>query len=147
MDAREQLTDRPSFEVAERGYLATLDEVRTAVDAAAPGLQWRDGVASRTDRGVCGAPFDRVDGAKTGIYTSGDAVGAIADERWPQVVAAVTDLLGARGFGEVTVLQDEPGAHEISVGDPATGARVVLGTNANTILTLYGGCFLVEGGD
>ncbi len=146
MDARDQLSTRPSFEAAERDYLALLGDVRATVDAASPGLQWRDDTASRSDRGVCGAPFDRVEGAKTGIYTSGDAVGAIPDERWPEVVASVTDVLRDRGFGEVTVLQDEPGSHEISVGDPATGARVVLGTNVNTILTLYGACFLVEDG-
>lgn len=146
MDAQEQLTSRPSFEAAERDYLDTLDEVRATVGAAVPDLQWRAEAASRSDRGVCAAPFDRVDGAKTGIYSSGDAVGAIPDQRWPEVLASVTALLRDRGFGEVTVLQDEPGAHEVSVGDPATGARVVLGTNVNTILTLYGGCFLVEDG-
>ena len=39
----------------------------------------------------------------------------------------------------------EPGAHEISVGDPRTGARVVFGTKVGTILTRYGGCFLQAG--
>lgn len=146
MDPREQLAQRPTFEEAEKRYLALLADLRDIVDAQQPGLRWNEAEPVRSDRGGCGAPFDRVDGAKNGNYTFDGAEGAVEDANWTKAVDAMKAPLAAQGFTEVTVLQDEPGAHEISVGDPATGARVVFGTKAGTILTLYGACFLLEQG-
>ena len=85
-----------------------------------------------------------VEGAKNANYS----VGRGATRAVPTPVAAdrrrPARPLTAKGFTEVTVLQDEPGAHEVSVADPGTGARVVFGTKTGTILSLYGGCFLLE---
>lgn len=146
MDARAQLEQRPTFEEAEAGYLALLRELRRVLDERAPGLRWLEPEPSRSDLGGCGAPFDRVDGAASGIYTAGDAAeGAVEDARWQATLDALLVPLRDRGFDQVTVLQDEPGAHEVSVGDPRTGARVVVGTKVGTVLTLYGGCFLEAG--
>lgn len=146
MDPREQLAQRPSFEEAEKGYLALLTDLRSIVDEQQPGLRWNEAEPVRSDRGGCGQPFDRVDGAKNGNYTFDGAEGAVEDANWQRTLDAMKAPLAAQGFTELQVLQDEPGAHEVSVGDPATGARVVFGTKTGTILTLYGGCFLLEAG-
>lgn len=144
-DPREQLAQRPSFEEAEQGYLALLSDLKGVIDERSPDLQWQaDGPGERS-MGGCGSPFDRVKGAKNANYSLGrGAKGAVSDEQWDPTVQALMDPLKARGFTQVTVLQDQPGAHEIAVGDPATGARVTFGTKKGTILTLYGACFLQE---
>lgn len=146
MDAREQLAQRPSFEQAEQGYLALLADLKRIVDEKAPGLDWPSDQPAQRSRGGCSAPFDRVEGAENANYSIGrGAHGAVGDAVWQQTVDALLVPLTAQGFTEVTVLQDQPGAHEISVGDPDTGARVVFGTKVGTVLSLYGACFLHEG--
>ncbi|XKG26146.1 LppA family lipoprotein [Phycicoccus jejuensis] len=143
MDPREQLAQRPTFEEAEKGYLALLVELRDTIDAQAPGLEWQADAPSQRSRSVCSAPFDSVEGAENANYSIGrGAKGVVPDERWQATVDAMLVPLREQGFSEVTVLQDEPGAHQVSAGDPATGARVEFGTKAGTVLTLYGACFL-----
>lgn len=145
MDAQEQLAARPSFEQAERGYLDLLTDLKRVIDEQVPGLEWQADAPSERSRSGCSEPFDRVEGAKNANYSIGrGAEGAVTDAQWQPTVDALLVPLKAQGFTDLTVLQDEPGAHEVSVADPSTGARVVFGTKAGTILTLYGGCFLLE---
>ncbi|MGG5259069.1 LppA family lipoprotein [Phycicoccus avicenniae] len=144
-DPREQLAQRPTFEAAERGYLDLLAELKRILDERVPGLEWQSEGPAERSRGGCGEPFDRVDGAENANYSVGrGAMGAVPDAQWQPTVDALRVPLGEQGFTQVTVLQDEPGAHEVSIGDPHTGARVVFGTKVGTILTLYGACFLRE---
>lgn len=142
-DPQAQLAQRPTFEEAEKGYLTLLADLKRIVDEQQPGLEWQESEPTLRDRGGCAAPFDRVEDAKRGVYGIGrGAKGAVEDGTWQPTVDAMLVPLRAAGFTEVTVLQDQPGAHEVSVGDPSTGARVVFGTKTGTILTLYGACAL-----
>jgi hypothetical protein len=143
VDPRQQLMNRPSYEQAETTYLALLDRLRTEITTLAPTLTWRQPEPT-AERSGCYPPFDRLDGAESGIYGAGVADGNIDDTTWPKVVAAIEAILREEGFTQTVVLQDQPGEHNVSINNPTTEARVRLGTRANTTLTLYGACYLTE---
>ncbi|MGL4743020.1 MAG: LppA family lipoprotein [Dermatophilaceae bacterium] len=91
--------------------------------------------------GGCGAPFHLLDGVASGIYKAGGrgATGSIDDATWPGVFDTIRALVAEDGFTELTVLQDKPGHHVISIRDPRTDATIQLGTKIGTTLSIYGG--------
>ena len=146
MTPQEQLRDRPSFEVAEQQYLAMLGDMRTALSAQVSTLTWLTDAPSRDGLAGCKKPFDTVTGAQSAIFTSGSARGAIPDAQWPAALSAVTEIASSHGFARVVTVVDEPGNHVVSIYDDAA-AEVSFGTQANTVLDVYGACFLTQGSD
>ncbi|MGL4176555.1 MAG: LppA family lipoprotein, partial [Dermatophilaceae bacterium] len=146
MKARAELMSRPSFEQAEKTYLNLLTRVRAVIDQRAPHLQWAQPAPSRADLGTCGAPFEMILDAETGIYDAGGrgATGAIDDATWPGLLDAIRAVAKEDGFTRLVVIRDSPGAHNIELGDPRTGARITIGTEVGTSLALYGACFLPD---
>ena len=145
MTPEEQLRARPTFEQAEREYLAMLQEMRTALSAVVPALRWRRDTPRQSDRAACRPPFTDVRGADAGTYDSGDAFGAIPDADWLRARQAVTDIAARHGFTTLNELTAKPGNHVIDVIG-SWGQTVQLGTAENTTLVVLGPCLLHEDG-
>ncbi|MGL5862559.1 MAG: LppA family lipoprotein [Phycicoccus sp.] len=75
---------------------------------------------------------------------AGAATGSIDDATWPGVFDTIRAIVAEDGFTELTVLQDKPGHHVISIRDPRTDATIQLGTKIGTTLSISGACFLPE---
>lgn len=136
------LASRPTFEAAETDYLALLDEARQAVVATSPQVTFA-GVPTRADETLCKAPFDTVEGRRSGLYRiDGQGQGAISDDEWPAALAAVTTVARAHGFGEPKAIKDEPGEHQVAFYG-RYDEELSFGTKVNTTLGIYGACFLL----
>jgi hypothetical protein len=140
---QEQLRTRPSFETAQDGYLRMLTDMRTALSAQVATLAWIDDAPSRDGLAGCKKPFDAVSGAQSAVFTSGSARGAIPDTDWPSALSAVTQIAACHGFTKVVTVVDKPGNHVMSIYDDYA-AEVMFGTEVNTVLDVFGACFIAE---
>jgi len=137
----DQLRARPGFEQVGSEYLAMLAEMRTALSAIVPVLQWRTAAPAERGRAVCRPPFTDVQGTDAAGYTSGNATGSIPDADWPAAVRTVTEIAGRHGFTTVNALTDRPGNHAVAVLG-TWGQSVELGTAEATTLAVFGPCLL-----
>jgi len=100
MTPEQKLLARPTFEQASREYLVMLTEMRTAISRIAPNLQWEKD-PFQDGESLCERPYTKIKGATHGIFSSGDAQGAIADADWPAVVTAVSGIAAQYRFTRV----------------------------------------------
>ncbi len=70
MDPREQLAQRPTFEEAEKGYLALLADLRDIVDAQQPGLRWNEAEPVRSTAAAVVPPSTASTGRRTATTPS-----------------------------------------------------------------------------
>jgi hypothetical protein len=141
VSAQEELAQRPSADEAAADYRAVLAAMRDRLAQLVPEVQWSTAAASVVSAAPCKAPFDAVEGASATTWRGPTGAGAIPDARWPEVLAEMTRIAGEHGFDEVTVLRDRPGEHAVSIHGKH-GAEIELAHEANTTVTLFGGCFL-----
>lgn len=140
--AAETLAQRPTFEAAEQDYLNLLRESRAAIASTSPQVTF-SGEPVRANETLCKAPFDQVEGRRSGLYRiEGEGQGAITDAQWPTALAAVAAVATKHGFGAPQAIKDEPGDHVVAFYGPYD-EELSFGTKVNTILGLYGACFLL----
>lgn len=144
MDPREQLAGRPSFEQAEREYVAFLKEAVAAARRVAPSVEWDDGDPMSDGVSGCRAPFSDVEGAFSSGYITG-GIGAIPDEDWQAAADAVAEVARRYGFNSRATVVDEPGDHVEAYGGPY-GDDLQFQSSKQTIFQLNGGCFVKSGG-
>jgi hypothetical protein len=141
VDARQQLESRRTSAQAQRDNLALLSEVRSALSEVAPGLAWRAPAPTVESGSGCKEPFSQVDGTTSEVLTSGGAVGGIPDADWDRAWGAVKEVATKRGYGDEHTLLDKPGEHQMSLYDQ-DGSELSVGTGKNTVVTIYGACYL-----
>jgi hypothetical protein len=143
VNPEEQLRARPSFEQATADYLAMLDQMRTAISGIVPTLHWKTARSFQDGSAFCGEPFTDVPGTSTAAYDAGVGEGGIPDADWPRVEQAVIEIAKKHGFTTVTPLVSKTGDHVLDIHGP-WGARLELGSEVNTVLGIFGACFLHE---
>ena len=144
MTPEEQLRTRPSFAAAQDGYLSMLADMRRTLSDELPALVWRTEAPQREDTALCKEPFTKVAGATSAIYSSGHATGAVPDADWPKALSAVEEIAKNNGFTRVVTVVDRPGKHVVSIYDDYA-AEVMFSTEVNTVLGVFGACFLTDG--
>ena len=142
MTPEQKLLARPTFEQASREYLVMLTEMRTAISRIAPNLQWEKD-PFQDGESLCERPYTKIKGATHGIFSSGDAQGAIADADWPAVVTAVSGIAAQYRFTRVQGLVDKPGNHRLVMHD-SWGGTVEMGSIIDSSLVVYSPCLLTE---
>lgn len=134
-----ELRERPTLEQEQ----ARLTDVRNDIsDALAARLGLTDW--SEPDEGNAAgcADFPDSDGF-TAFLPVLLLTGGVPDEKWSSAVEVVAEVAGRSGFGEVDVVVDRPGEHEV-VLQGERGSLLRFGSIQDATLQLETGCHLPE---
>lgn len=138
-DALAQLQARPRSEDIVATYTRMEADIRAAVTAAAPQVQW---VLEREQgRSGCQLPFSNLGGRTVALESYG-APEPITDEQWPTVRDAAQRIAAAQGFTATVTKVDKPDDHQIRFADESTGAYTDLLTGKAVVLSTRTGCHL-----
>lgn len=139
-DQLNALRQRPSLEDVTADYDRMLRELRERLVAEL-------GLPEFTDEGNTGQSacpeFADVPGAEQRTLATWMQEGGVPDEKWSQALQIATEVGGTRGFTELHVVADRPNDHKIELHN-SYGARLQLGSAANTVLSVRTGCHLVR---
>jgi Lipoprotein confined to pathogenic Mycobacterium len=147
MTPEQQLRTRPGFEQATTGYVQMLTQMRTALQAITPTLQWDHPTPVIDDGALCGDPFTGIKGAET-IFYSSDATGRVPEAHWPQALQALTTIAARHHFTSPQALSfsptptsEAPQHHVIFLNDP-WGGNISIMVEVNTVIQVYSPCLL-----
>ncbi|MEB3366017.1 LppA family lipoprotein [Saccharopolyspora mangrovi] len=139
-DQLNALRQRPSLEEVTASYDQMQQELRSRLVAEL-------GLPEFADRGNTGQSacpeFADVPEAEQRTLATWLQEGGIPEEKWAQALRIATEVGGSRGFTELHVVTDRPNDHKIELHD-SYGARLQLGTKANTTLSVRTGCHLPQ---
>lgn len=143
----EELRARPVFAEAEKRYLELLAKAAVAISAVSPNLRW-NGHPVQDKTAACGFRDTPMGMGQDSTYVLSDgkyfgAKGAISDADWPSAVAALEKVAAPYGFGAAYTIFGAPGDHTAALYGPYD-EHLSFGTRMNTILTIYGACFLTS---
>ncbi|GLY28104.1 LppA family lipoprotein [Kineosporia sp. NBRC 101731] len=145
-EARAELEKRPTFEQAEKDYLALAKELRKVFDDLAPELTWDVAKAREIETGGCLSPFAQIDDAEHAWYDAGLATGSAPDAVWPQVWQKIIEVAAQYGFTKIVVIDDEPQNRYLVIKN-GQGGNITLMEGGNTTFFVEGACHLHEGPD
>jgi hypothetical protein len=111
--ARDELKALPSFEDTQAQVQAAVDEIASAASAIIPAVAWKDLHGGATDK--CEQPYEQTDGKRYFLPDRVAAGVAVSEADWASILQAAKDAASKIGAGNVQVLQDQPGNHDVSV--------------------------------
>lgn len=134
-----ELRERPTFEQEKARLTGVRDDIRDALSARLGLAEW-----SEPDEGNAAgcADFPDSDGV-TAFLPVLLLTGGVPDEKWPAAVEIVAEVAAQGGFGEVDVVVDRPGEHEVVLRGER-GSLLRFGSTRNATLQLESGCHLME---
>jgi hypothetical protein len=135
-DPNGALRERPSFEDAQRQYLAAVTVTANRVAALAPGMTWD--LRENSWRG-CGGAFVDTDGVQAYVYAVFNL--PLPEPLWPQALQIVKDEAAKLGAANVQTVVDQPGNHDVMLTS-GSGVEIEFGTAKATILSAKSDCRL-----
>lgn len=136
--AEAQLNQWPSLEETEPQIVAAVEQIRDAVTAIVPTLQWRWN--RERSQGTCAGPFAKTNGVSVDLPNM-FAEDPIPDTNWEAARAAAEKVAATVGATTASTGHDEPGNHLVTfTGD--NGNKITIGSGKSTIISGNTGCRL-----
>lgn len=133
-----ELQQRPTLEQAQARLTTARDEIRDQLADLLGLTRWSD---RGNANGAGCTEFDNSSG-KTAFLSTLLLTGGVPDAQWQEAADLVAQVAGSYGFGDVDVVVDKPGQHEIVLRGEY-GSRIRFGTLSNATLSLATGCHLL----
>ncbi|MDI2032545.1 LppA family lipoprotein [Saccharopolyspora sp. TS4A08] len=141
-DQLNALRQRPTLGEVTADYDRMQQELRERLVAELGLPEFSD--KGNTGQSAC-TDFADVPGAEQRTLATWMQEGGIPDEKWERALQIATEVGSTRGFTELHVVTDRPGDHKIELHN-SYGAKLQLGSAANTVLSVRTGCHLAVKG-